>query len=337
MTEFLDDHPGGDDLILNHAGKDVTEVMQDPVEHSHSDSAFALLAEYEIGKIGNEEQITRDDFVYEDGFEPEDTRAEDDYQKNEFLDLDKPLLIQLLRSDFSKSFYLQQVHQPRHLAGRSAKLFGPAPLEMFTLTPWYVVPVVWIPIALYVLYLSVDEQLARLPAASAYVVASKTVTGLAFGVFIWTVLEYTMHRFLFHIDDMLPDRPVFLTLHFLLHGVHHYLPMDRLRLVMPPVLFAALSYPFTRLAHAILPHFFANATIAGAFLSYVGYDTMHYALHHTKLPQYIKSMKSHHMAHHYANANVGFGVTSKVWDWVFGTDFPDASKRPAKTNALKTA
>lgn len=48
-----------------------------------------------------------------------------------------------------------------------------------------------------------------------------------FGNFFWTVLEYGMHRFLFHIDDILPDHPVFLTLHFLLHGIHHYMPMDR--------------------------------------------------------------------------------------------------------------
>ena len=41
------------------------------------------------------------------------------------------------------------------------------------------------------------------------------------------MLEYGLHRFLFHIDEWLPDRPLFLTLHFLLHGIHHYLPMDR--------------------------------------------------------------------------------------------------------------
>jgi len=49
----------------------------------------------------------------------------------------------------------------------------------------------------------------------------------ALGVVIWTLLEYTLHRFLFHVDEWLPDHPAFLTLHFLLHGVHHYLPMDR--------------------------------------------------------------------------------------------------------------
>ncbi|RMD43781.1 hypothetical protein DV735_g1388, partial [Chaetothyriales sp. CBS 134920] len=44
-------------------------------------------------------------------------------------------------------------------------------------------------------------------------------------------------RFLFHLDKFLPDHPYALTLHFVLHGIHHYLPMDRYRLVMPPALF----------------------------------------------------------------------------------------------------
>lgn len=92
-------------------------------------------------------------------------------------------------------------------------------------------------------------------------------TGACFlvGNVIWTLLEYTLHRFLFHIDGVLPDKPFFLMLHFLLHGIHHYLPMDGLRLVMPPILFFTLQLPFTQLAHAIFPTAVANGIIAGAF------------------------------------------------------------------------
>jgi hypothetical protein len=53
-------------------------------------------------------------------------------------------------------------------------------------------------------------------------------------------------------------------------------PMDRLRLVMPPTLFAALSYPFTRLAYLLFPVWMANGIISGSFAFYVLYDTMHY-------------------------------------------------------------
>jgi 4-hydroxysphinganine ceramide fatty acyl 2-hydroxylase len=114
-----------------------------------------------------------------------------------------------------------------------------------------------------------------------------------FGLFLWTLVEYGMHRFLFHIDEWLPDNRWFLTAHFLLHGVHHYLPTDRyfpnktyfnfsLRLVMPPTLFIALAYPWYKLAYAIFPYYFAIAIYSGGIAGYISYDMTHYFLHHRK-------------------------------------------------------
>jgi hypothetical protein len=88
---------------------------------------------------------------------------------------------------------------------------------------------------------------------------------------------------------------------------------------MPPTLFALLSFPMTRLAYALFPLPIANGIIAGAFAFYVLYECvpylfilrwrlnachslMHYALHHTQLPKYLKGMKVYHMAHHFKNA-----------------------------------
>jgi hypothetical protein len=39
-----------------------------------------------------------------------------------------------------------------------------------------------------------------------------------------------------------------------------------LRLVMPPILFGALCYPFTRLTYMVFPLPLANGGIAGAFI-----------------------------------------------------------------------
>lgn len=112
--------------------------------------------------------------------------------------------------------------------------------QMFTRTEWYVVPIVWAPI-FAVLFLrsalqfanqappSVFHSSAYTPLSVLSIPASAFMkTGVCFllGNVIWTILEYTLHRFLFHIDAWLPDTPLFLTLHFLLHGIHHYLPMD---------------------------------------------------------------------------------------------------------------
>ncbi|KAF8648173.1 hypothetical protein AX16_006369 [Volvariella volvacea WC 439] len=278
VTGFLKDHPGGDDYILNWAGKDVEEIMKDKGEHEHSDSAYEMLEEYVVGKLGTGESIVRDDWEATDDFHPDDTDEAKDFEKNQFLDLRKPLLRQVWEANFSKSYYLKQVHQPRHLA-ESARLFGPDILEITTRTVWWVIPLFWAPISFYlflrsvlqftpsvsvapfvstpILPLSLPFPLPPAFAASlsstswplstanfttaAYAPIGTTLSlteipsssvvkaflSFLLGNAIWTLIEYGMHRFLFHIDDWLPDRPVFLTLHFLLHGIHHYLPMDR--------------------------------------------------------------------------------------------------------------
>lgn len=60
VTAFLPDHPGGDDLILKYAGKDVGEIMKDPSEHEHSDSAYDMLDDFVIGRLGTGEAIVSD-------------------------------------------------------------------------------------------------------------------------------------------------------------------------------------------------------------------------------------------------------------------------------------
>jgi 4-hydroxysphinganine ceramide fatty acyl 2-hydroxylase len=334
VTRFLPDHPGGDDIMLKYAGQDVENVMKDESEHDHSESAYDILDEHLIGRLGCTENIVRDDWEAPDDFDPDATDTAEDLKKHQFLDLQKPLLPQLWYANFSKAYYLRQVHQPRHLS-ESARLFGPDYLEVFTKSKWFVVPIFWLPIALYLFLRSalqfttplppftVDPTLplsglANLPADSIF----KTSICFFIGNFVWTLLEYIFHRFLFHVDYYLPDKPIFLLIHFLLHGVHHYVPMDRLRLVMPPPLFAMLEWPMTRLAYKLFPLPMANGIISGAFTFYVLYDCMHYALHHSQLPAYMKEMKKYHLAHHYKNFDLGFGVTSKIWDVVFNTVLP---------------
>ena len=92
---------------------------------------------------------------------------------------------------------------------------------------------------------------------------------------------------------LLPDNRIALTLHFLLHGIHHYLPMDRLRLVMPPTLFLALATPFWKLAHTVFYWDWNVATtvFSGGIFGYICYDLTHYFLHHKTLPAYWQDLK----------------------------------------------
>ena len=292
VTEFLDAHPGGGDLILEHGGKDVTEILKDEISHEHSDAAYEILDEYHIGFVGAATPGKTTTTVIETVTETEDgpvykstgmSRAEDlsmdtdysqDFKTHKFLDLNKPLLMQLWNSNFSKEFYLEQIHRPRHYkGGESAPLFGNF-LEPLSKTSWYVVPSIWLPPVAY------GIMVGAVGLGSSSVAASYFIGGVC----LWTLIEYLMHRFLFHVDNWLPDNRVGLTLHFLLHGIHHYLPMDKYRLVMPPTLFVVLAAPFWKLAHAVFFYnwYAAVSVFCGGVFGYICYDLTHYFLHHRK-------------------------------------------------------
>ncbi|RYP75389.1 hypothetical protein DL771_002485 [Monosporascus sp. 5C6A] len=340
VTDFLDSHPGGADLVLQWAGKDITKILKDEDSHAHSETAYEVLDESLVAFLvtdklapnGNVQKAIKDPqtngkvdiYVHpRTGMSCEedlskDTDPENDYKTHKFLDLDRPLLMQIWNGGFSKDFYLDQVHRPRHYrGGASAPLFGNF-LEPLSKTPWWVVPTLWLPCVAYGTYLARGGFSNSLAEAAYW----------AFGFFLWSLVEYLMHRFLFHLDEWLPDNRVGLTLHFLLHGIHHYLPMDKYRLVMPPTLFVVLATPFWKLAHTIFYWSWhrAVAVYCGGIFGYICYDMTHYFLHHQNLPLWYRELKKYHLAHHFLDYELGFGVTSKFWDQVFGTELSSVAK-----------
>ncbi|KAI8901905.1 hypothetical protein BC833DRAFT_521659 [Globomyces pollinis-pini] len=291
VTEFMEDHPGGGEIILQFGGQDITKVLQDVNEHLHSDLAYEMLTDYCIGLLETSSIKT----------------TEKVEEKAEFIDISKPMLAQLWNKNFSKDFYMQEVHKARHCK-YSAPIFGNF-LEVFSLTYWWVIPLFWGPITAYFLMKCLE-------------VCHFTVLfyALPLGVLIWTLVEYTLHRFLFHVDHLLPDHRVAIMIHFTMHGVHHFLPMDKNRLVLPPALGLFLGTPFWYLFEYFLPTGVSQGALAGGIIAYVSYDLCHYFLHHGKpFNAYLKEMKTYHLDHHYKDPNLGFGITSKLWDIAFGT------------------
>lgn len=121
-----------------------------------------------------------------------ETDAISDYRTHKFLDLNRPLIMQVWYGGFSKDFYLEQVHRPRHYkGGESAPLFGNF-LEPLTKTTWYTVPILWLPPVLY------GTFIAREGCAS----WTQVLSYWSFGLFLWTLVEYILHRFLFHLDRL---------------------------------------------------------------------------------------------------------------------------------------
>lgn len=208
VTDFVDAHPGGGDLVLDYAGMDIAEILKDEASHTHTEAAYEVLDDSLIGYLEDASNGTsvngkakangtvngtsvhpRTGMSCEEDLS-KDTDISSDYKTHKFLDLSRPLFPQVWYGNFSKEFYLEQVHRPRHYrGGASAPLFGNF-LEPLTKTPWWLIPVFWIPPICYGLYIA-SEGLTTLG----------QVTCFFSGLVIWTLAEYTLHRFLFHLDE----------------------------------------------------------------------------------------------------------------------------------------
>ncbi|XP_051136159.1 dihydroceramide fatty acyl 2-hydroxylase FAH2-like [Andrographis paniculata] len=229
------------------------------------------------------------------------------------VDLNKPLVWQV---GHLGEAYDEWVHQPI-VTKESPRFFHNGALEFLTRTPWWMIPLVWLPVAWWF----VSSSLNYTDIISPYHVAAAT----AAGVLGWTLLEYSLHRFVFH---MRTNGYWGNTVHYLFHGCHHKHPMDNLRLVFPPAAATLVLVPVWNLMKLILPDCYAPAFTGGILVGYVMYDCTHYYLHHGKPIQGLThDLKRYHMNHHFKLQDMGFGITSTFWDRVFGTLPPT---KPAK-------
>ncbi|XP_062094540.1 dihydroceramide fatty acyl 2-hydroxylase FAH2-like [Humulus lupulus] len=219
------------------------------------------------------------------------------------VDLNKPLVFQV---GHLGDAYQEWVHQPIPTK-ESPRFFESDFWEFLTKTAWWVIPLIWLPVVCY--FISKSVLMGHTFPEIALMV------GL--GIFIWTLLEYTLHRFLFHIETKSYWGN---TIHYLLHGCHHKHPMDGLRLVFPPAATAVLLTPFWNMVKLFATPSTTPALFGGGLLGYVMYDVTHYYLHHGQPSKdSLRHLKKYHLNHHFRIQNKGFGITSSIWDRVFGT------------------
>jgi sterol desaturase/sphingolipid hydroxylase (fatty acid hydroxylase superfamily) len=195
------------------------------------------------------------------------------------------------------------------------RLFDSDFLEAFTHINPVVVVIIWLPVALIFLAMAV---MRHIPGTSwAYIPVA-----FLLGVLVWTLTEYVVHRFVFHYQ---PSSPRMERAFFLFHGVHHAQPQCKTRLVMPPIVSIPLALFFYGLFYLVLVVLLdAGAwlapTFSGFIIGYLLYDLTHYATHHFPMrwgP--LKYLKRYHMQHHYKTPDKRYGVSSPLWDVVFGT------------------
>ena len=146
---------------------------------------------------------------------------------------------------------------------------------------------------------------------------AETVGLVASGWVFWTLMEYWIHRIVFHFE---PESGPGARFHWIIHGVHHDHPNDPLRLVMPPSASVPLAAGFYGLFVLVLGADAGNVFAAGFLLGYLVYDMTHYYLHHfTPKTRFGKVMRELHMRHHFQDDTRGFGISAPFWDYVFGT------------------
>jgi sterol desaturase/sphingolipid hydroxylase (fatty acid hydroxylase superfamily) len=127
------------------------------------------------------------------------------------------------------------------------------------------------------------------------------------GMFLWTFLEYLIHGWLSH---------TFRTFATRLHSVHHRDAHDvfTIRAWLPiAAIWTTVVLLFGWSPWVIL--------LGGMVAGFAGYEAVHYRIHFRHSRGRIEDyLRCRHLVHHESSPNQCFGVTSALWDLVFGTE-----------------
>jgi len=183
-------------------------------------------------------------------------------------------------------------------------------LEYMTKAPALVSATIYISILVGLLYYGYKLQ----------VVGSFAIgVGVYLGaMFFWTFFEYFFHRYINHLDEYFPDSKWAHSIAHTIHGIHHEYPRDKERLMMPPIpglIIVSLLYIGFESALGDLTYVFMPGFMTG----YLIYASIHIMVHKRHIPSFLKTQYRHHALHHYKYPNKAFGVSTTLWDRVFGT------------------
>ena len=151
-----------------------------------------------------------------------------------------------------------------------------------------------------------------------YTGLSMVITGFLFalGLLTFTITEYLVHRYVFHMNTYTELRR---KIQYASHGVHHQYPKDKTRLAMPPIASVTLATALLLLIRLVIGDL-VFSFLPGFLMGYAGYLFVHYILHAYQPPKNgFKILWIHHGIHHYKNPEKAFGVSSPLWDYVFRT------------------
>ncbi|RME74395.1 MAG: hypothetical protein D6776_05325, partial [Planctomycetota bacterium] len=139
------------------------------------------------------------------------------------------------------------------------------------------------------------------------------IGAVAAGALTWSFLEYALHDWLGHRPR---GRVDFSREHLQHHANTRYYspPHKKLQMAVPVLgLFALLTVPW-------LGALYGGLYVGAIALSWLAYEVAHRRSHtHPPRGPYSRWLRKHHLYHHFGNPRKNHGVTSPLWDIVFGT------------------
>lgn len=167
------------------------------------------------------------------------------------------------------------------------------------------------PLAIFFFLLSFDLQ------ARSWFSTTALVLG---GVLVWTLIEYVLHRFVFHLVQV---KEPWKTVASGLHMAHHRDTEVKDLIIAPPLVSLLFSIPIFLILLACTQSVSAALMMHGGVLvGYIAYEWCHYGAHqYNPKAAWAKYLKRYHLQHHFKHPNGSFGVTTPMWDYVFGSSY----------------
>ncbi|MGF1669998.1 MAG: sterol desaturase family protein [Balneolaceae bacterium] len=193
---------------------------------------------------------------------------------------------------------------------KQGRIFTNSFLEKLTKAPPSVSVTIYISIVVILLYTGYFRQ---------SVPSVWTGAAIYFGaIFFWTFFEYFFHKYINHLDEYFTESKIAHSIAYSIHGIHHEYPRDKERLIMPPVPGLLILSILFGIFWAVMGEYLF-IFMPGFMTGYLLYTFVHFSVHKTPVPSYLKVQYRHHAVHHYKYPNKAFGVSTTLWDRVFGT------------------
>jgi sterol desaturase/sphingolipid hydroxylase (fatty acid hydroxylase superfamily) len=207
----------------------------------------------------------------------------------------------------------------QHISSDSKQVFAHPLLDRLSRCHPILPAILWVPMAMVLFVMGVRDGLSVSSLGGLFVA----------GLFLWTLSEYILHRWVFHLEF----RSATLNrIWYPVHKLHHDI-QERERLVAPPLMSVPLFFVFLGAFYAWPGMPYMLPLFSGFIIGYLAYDYIHYYTHFARPTSAIgKGLRKRHLQHHFAFNDKWFGISTPLWDYVFGTYVREGERARRRSN-----